>query len=880
MFAAFPPVSSAFSNSGLGKLANSVMSRLGTNFQPSRHNLRLRLTRGLGVLTLSGLLAACGGGGGGGDGGGGVPPPSTAPTITSQPANASVMTGQTASFTVSANGTAPLSYSWQRNGVAIAGANAATYTLAAAMLADTGAQFVVVVSNTQGQVSSTAATLTVTETPMAPGLSSQPAAATAVAGQTATFTVTATGTGPLAYQWQLNGTAIAGANAASYTTPVLTVAENGALFSVVVSNSAGSVTSNTASLTVGPALTIGTQPLAQRVIVGQIASFSVAASGTGTLTYQWRKNGTAIAGATAASYTTPVTTLADNAAGFDVLVNNSVGSVTSERVVLTVEAPVPKDYWLRGDAGVAQSGTLLFADGTRPASSFNLTLVDPANPGAPQVAEPGGSWALQAVATEARFNPQNAGDSSERFLVYARGTSLWKLDLLTATAGGATPLPIQVSNASLAGLCANTSAAGISTQRFFGDSQDAGASVVQFRVPGADTQCGTADDGFVAIRVSADATTAPVTVPRLISALRNDQGAITGFLARQGNDIQRLDTAFANPTTLLSVGIGEVELLRVPSGPGLVVLRDGNAVRAFDPASTAAAVTVLNAATDFLQLGEIGGPVPTALYRNDNRIWSYRLDNGQPLTQVLVLSAGQVATRGGSDGQQILLIVANGTTSSRLLSITPQGTVSTVLDEASVIDTGNVGATPTHWVYTTSGGTVLRTVLRAGGTPLTLAQSPQLRALSIGKWDFETVSYEVRGTNNALLGTEVRFVGSDGSNPLAIANAASVGGAQFNGFTDTSVGRIIARLVSSDTATPYSGATLATLDPATGAVRTTYGVLGTARYNSVDATRLAGPGRPVLVSASEVTAQGTAAVDLYLLRVGTPGLQRVTSVVP
>jgi hypothetical protein len=73
------------------------------------------------------------------------------------------------------------------------------------------------------------------------------------AGQTATFAVAATGTAPLSYQWQKNGTAISGATSSSYTTPATTSSDNGAQFTVTASNSAGSATSNAATLTVNAA---------------------------------------------------------------------------------------------------------------------------------------------------------------------------------------------------------------------------------------------------------------------------------------------------------------------------------------------------------------------------------------------------------------------------------------------------------------------------------------------------------------------------------------------------------------------------------------------------------------------------------------------------
>lgn len=87
----------------------------------------------------------------------------------------------------------------------------------------------------------------------APAITAEPASRTVTAGQTATFSVTASGTAPLIYQWQQNGTAISGATSSSYTTPATTTSESGAQFTVVVSNSAGRVTSSAAVLTVDAA---------------------------------------------------------------------------------------------------------------------------------------------------------------------------------------------------------------------------------------------------------------------------------------------------------------------------------------------------------------------------------------------------------------------------------------------------------------------------------------------------------------------------------------------------------------------------------------------------------------------------------------------------
>ena len=256
-----------------------------------------------------------------------------APAITSQPENLSVTTGQTASFSVIATGTSP-GYQWKKNGADIPGATSSTYTTPATSIADHDALFTVVVTNGAGAATSNTARLTVTVAVVAPGISSQPAPQTVGAGQTASFLVIATGTSP-GYQWKKNGTDIPGATASTYTTPATRSADNGAVFTVEVRNSAGSVTSSEARLKVG--LGITTQPANQTVAPGNTATFSVVATGIGTVRYQWKKRGGVIAGATESSYTTPATNKDfDNGAVFTVVVTDDEGTVTSSNATLIV----------------------------------------------------------------------------------------------------------------------------------------------------------------------------------------------------------------------------------------------------------------------------------------------------------------------------------------------------------------------------------------------------------------------------------------------------------------------------------------------------------------------------------------------------------------
>lgn len=172
------------------------------------------------------------------------------PAISQNPASVTVNPGQTAAFSVAATGTAPLSYQWMKNNAPIAGATGASYTTPPVTEADSGSVFNAVVSNAAGTATSTGATLTVMAAAVAPTITSQPASVVTYETFTASFSVQASGIEPLSYQWLRNGVNIPGANAASYTTPAQTMADNGDVYQVIVTNAAGSVSSNQASVTV------------------------------------------------------------------------------------------------------------------------------------------------------------------------------------------------------------------------------------------------------------------------------------------------------------------------------------------------------------------------------------------------------------------------------------------------------------------------------------------------------------------------------------------------------------------------------------------------------------------------------------------------------
>ena len=181
----------------------------------------------------------------------------TAPSITTQPTSATVTAGASVTFTVVASGTAPLTYQWSKtvSGVttAISGATSASYTIASTVTGDAGA-YSVVVTNSAGSATSSAATLTVNAAATAPSITTQPSTTTVASGASATFNVVASGTAPLTYQWYKNNVAISGATSASYTVASANTSALGA-YRVVVTNSAGSATSDLVALLLSSANT-------------------------------------------------------------------------------------------------------------------------------------------------------------------------------------------------------------------------------------------------------------------------------------------------------------------------------------------------------------------------------------------------------------------------------------------------------------------------------------------------------------------------------------------------------------------------------------------------------------------------------------------------
>jgi hypothetical protein len=275
------------------------------------------------------VMTACSGGGGSSNS-------AQSPTITKQPANQAVTVGQTATFSVTATGTAPLTYQWFDNGTAIAGATSSTYTTAATVIADNNSQFTVTVSNAAGSTKSNPATLTTMIG--LPVFTTQPTSVNVCNSASITLSVVALNAST--YQWSFNGSPIAGATSSSYFIASAT-ATNAGSYTVTVTNAAGSVTSKAATVLVGTSIT--SNPVGLSIAQGQTATFSVAAAGDAPFSYQWYliapggSTGVAIAGATSSTYTTPVEGLSSSGSQYYVSVTDACATVlTSTSATLTV----------------------------------------------------------------------------------------------------------------------------------------------------------------------------------------------------------------------------------------------------------------------------------------------------------------------------------------------------------------------------------------------------------------------------------------------------------------------------------------------------------------------------------------------------------------
>ena len=299
------------------------------------------------------------------------------PTITTQPANKTAAAGTTVKFTVGASNAT--SYQWQYYASSTDGwkncsassAKTATLSITAESYRN-GYKYRCKVTNSVGTVTSNAATLTVASNGK-PTILTHPSGQTSTVGGTAKFSVEANGSN-LKYQWQyydsssgtwanVTNSAYTGLTSATMSVPV-TAGRNGLRFRCKVSNSNGTVYSNSATLKVKP--TITTQPSSKTAAAGTTATFTVAASGP-NLSYQWQYydsssgswasiTNSAYTGLTSATMSVPAT-MGRSGMKFRCKVSNANGTVTSNSATLTVTSDSKPTITTQPSSKTAAAGT-------------------------------------------------------------------------------------------------------------------------------------------------------------------------------------------------------------------------------------------------------------------------------------------------------------------------------------------------------------------------------------------------------------------------------------------------------------------------------------------------------------------------------------------
>ena len=306
--------------------------------------------------------------------------PVTCPTIASQPTDVTVNSGETAKLGVTADGTAPLSYQWRKNGIALPGEVSRSLTLLNT-IAETTGNYSVVVLNACGSVTSRVAVVTVIAPIVAPNVIVQPQNQSVNAGESAGFSISAAGSAPLGYQWQrktaagniwsnlTSGRPYLGTSTTNLTILNTSSSMSGDQFRCVVTNSAGAATSSPASLTIiapePPKITAEPRDVTARI--GMTVSFTVAATGTAPLYFQWQKDGVNLPGANGTTHT--ISNVHASLTGlYRVIVSNNVASVTSREARVTI-ASVPVILSQPNDITVPSGENAVFAvaaEGTPP----------------------------------------------------------------------------------------------------------------------------------------------------------------------------------------------------------------------------------------------------------------------------------------------------------------------------------------------------------------------------------------------------------------------------------------------------------------------------------------------------------------------------------
>jgi hypothetical protein len=667
------------------------------------------------------------------------------PVIVAQPGSMTLAFGTMSTLSVTANNAEQ--YKWYRNGELIESGSRYLTVFGSANAAGT---YHVVVSNAHGSVTSASVTVTVATPVIAPAIVSQPQDVSVLAGATPNFMVQATGDS-LSYQWLRNGVEIASAQGPKLTLGPVSAGDNGALYSVRVKNGAGTLVSANAVLTItaeAVAPSISAQPASVSVAVGQSATFAVAATGTAPFTYQWLRNGTAITDATGASYQTPATTLADNGAKFTVRVTNAKGNVLSSEAGLSVSAgsSVPGLH-LAFATGVTVNGQIGY--GAIPVAGGSAVPFWPA--GAGEIAD---------YLVQGKLSNGVGSDLHIRSMLFWKNQQLIRRDLVGVNG---LPAEVRVSSITSVDLCQGADAAS------GGDLVDAGRSWHVYRKRGVDATCNTADDRFFAVRADMTPAEAPLDVAQPVAVLHAANGSLTGWLLRNGQQMQRVNVDFTNPVNLFTLPGADLDFQYDATLDNNWVFKSGNKVYAVNLAAAAPA----------------------------------------SLTLVATLGAEEALSGVTYANTQDIVLAITGNNSTRILRyVTGTKAVNAVATYAGITTAETV--TPTRVILHGSLG-ALQSVPLTGGTPQVI-YTPQGNAfIFMTQRGGERLWFDAGGA--------VASINSDGTG-LQTLPGAKIAGCLYQPISD-----VDGSFMSCESMMVLDGNTVRSYDAVTGAARITYGTI-------------------------------------------------------
>ena len=513
--------------------------------------------------------------------------------------------------------------------------------------------------------------------------------------------------------------------------------------------------SSTALLTVSSVVVppaIAQHPANVSLTVGQRATFAVVATGTAPFTYQWLRNGVAIQNASAATYQTPATVLSDSGSRYSVQVSNAKGSVTSNQASLTVSPPSSLSGLYLPFVHQIVGGSLGYA--AVPAGGGAAVSLLPAG----EADEP----LLQGTVLNGMVSNVHI-----RSMLIWQSQRLYRQDLV-ASNGLAAPVLVSTLTASV--VCRGQ-AGGSFDSTFVAvghDVADAARSWRVFSKAGADGACGTADDTFVAVRMNMAPADAPLSVPRPVATIHAPDGMLSGWLLRQGQQIQRVNADFSNPVTLFT--LPAADLAFEDGGNGLTnvwTFVSGSKVYTVD-------------------LGSATAPVPVAVAD---------LGAGEFLTDVLYPDA------------QSLVIAIGSANATRLVRYTFASRAVSVLGSFPAV-AQSLFLTPTRIIMSDGSGT-LRALPLAGGQVQTV-YAPATRGL---------LRPVMQGGERSWveLADAVVSVNSDGGGMQTLP------GAQIVGCVYQQSALLTSSSMACDAMVVLQGSTVRAYDAASGVLRIGYG---------------------------------------------------------